>query len=416
MMGKSAGLERGRNLGRGNVWRILVIVILVLVCGLTLYREPISLGLDLQGGVHVVLEARETPQAPVNHETMERAIAVVERRVNALGVAEPLIQREGARRIVVQLPGVTDQAQAIDVIGRTAQLEIKNPQGVTVLTGADLQDARLGRDDLGRWTVDVTFTPEGARKFARLTTQYVGQPIPHTLDGELLVNPVVQEPITQGTGQISGGFTMEEARELAILLRAGSLPVPLDVVEIRNVGPTLGRESIDASLKAGILGLVLVVVYMLTYYRLPGLVADMALVVYGLLTLALLSALHATLTLPGVAGLILSVGMAVDANVIIFERIRDELRAGKRLRAGIDAGFQRSLGAILDANITTLITALILFYFGTGPVRGFAVTLGLGILVSMFTALVVTRWLLTSLVDRDPAGLIRYFGVEEAAS
>lgn len=401
---------------RGSAWRVLLVLIIIGVCAFTLYRDPIALGLDLQGGVHVVLEARETPQAPVTNETMERAIAVVERRVNGLGVAEPLIQREGARRIVVELPGITDPAQAVDVIGRTAQLEIKNPQGVTVLTGADLQDARLGRDDLGRWTVDVTFTPEGARKFARLTTQYVGQPIPHVLDGELLVNPVVQEPITQGTGQISGSFTMEEARELAILLKAGSLPVPLDVVEIRNVGPTLGRESIDASLKAGIVGLVLVAVYMLAYYRLPGLVADLALVVYGLLTLALLSALHATLTLPGVAGLILSVGMAVDANVIIFERIREELRAGKRLRAGIDAGFQRSLGAILDANITTLITALILFYFGTGPVRGFAVTLGLGILVSMFTALLVTRWLLTSLVDRDPARLVRYFGVEGAAS
>lgn len=401
---------------RGNVWRIVLLLVVVVAAGATLYARPIQLGLDLRGGIHAVLQARPTDGVEVSSDVMERAVAVIERRVNALGVAEPVIQRQGADRIVVELPGVRDAAEAMAVIGRTAQLEIKDPWGRTVLTGADLADARLGRDDLGRWAVDVTFTAEGTQKFARLTTQYVGQQIPHVLDGEILVNPVVNEPITRGTGQITGGFSMEEARNLAILLRAGALPVPLDVAEIRQVGPTLGQESIDRSLKAGIVGAVLVLLFMLSYYRLPGLVADIALAVYVVLVLSLLAAVNATLTLPGIAGLILSIGMAVDANVIIFERIREELRNGRRLRAAIDTGFHRAMTAIVDANLTTLITCGVLFYFGTGPVKGFAVTLSLGIVASMFTAVVLTRWLLGALVDVNPERLVRYFGVREAVS
>ncbi|HEY8496325.1 MAG TPA: protein translocase subunit SecD [Limnochordales bacterium] len=400
---------------RGNIVRIAVILVILAVTGVVLYRFPMQLGLDLQGGVHIVLEARETAGTPVSDEAIERAMAIIDRRINALGVAEPIIQREGSRRIVVELPGVTDQQQAVEVIGRTAQLEIQDPFGRTVLTGADLQDARLGVDRFGRPAVDVEFTPEGAARFAQLTTLYVGQPIPHLLDGELLVAPVVQEPITSGQGQITGNFTHEEARNLAVLLKAGSLPVPLEVVEMRNVGPTLGQESIDRSLRAGIAGLVLVVLYMIMFYRLPGLLADLALGVYILLVLALLAGLHATLTLPGIAGLILSVGMAVDANVIIYERIKEELRAGKRIRAAIRAGFHRAFAAILDANVTTIIAAGVLFFLGTGPVKGFAVTLSLGVAASMFTAIVVTRWLLAAAVDANPQGAARYFGVREAA-
>lgn len=391
-------------------------LIVVAAAAVTLYYRPVKLGLDLQGGVHAVLEAQPADDGPVTDDVMERAVAVIERRVNGLGVAEAVIQRQGARRIVVELPGVRDAADALGVIGRTALLEIKDPFGRTVLTGADLADARLGRSSLGGWAVDVTFTPEGARKFAQLTTRYVGQTIPHVLDGEILVNPVVNEPITRGEGQITGAFDMEEARELAILLRAGALPVPLDVVEIRNVGPTLGQESIDRSLRAGIVGLALVVAFMFLYYRLPGLVADVSLAIYVVLLLSLLVAVNATLTLPGIAGFILSIGMAVDANVIIFERIREELRAGKRLRAAIDAGFHRAMAAIIDANLTTLIASGALFYFGTGPVKGFAVTLTLGIVASMFTAIVVTRWLLRAVVDADPDRYVRYFGVQEVVS
>ncbi|MBO8141436.1 MAG: protein translocase subunit SecD [Firmicutes bacterium] len=400
---------------RGNAVRILTILLILAVTGVVLYRYPMNLGLDLQGGVHIVLEARESPGAAVTDDALERAIAVIDRRVNGLGVAEPVIQRQGERRIVVELPGVSDHQQAVEVIGRTAVLEIQDPMGRTVLTGADLREARLGLDQYGRPAVDVVFTSEGAARLAQLTTLYVGQPIPHLLDGELLVAPVVQGPITSGEAQITGNFTHEEARNLAILLQAGSLPVPLDVVEMRNVGPSLGQESIERSLRAGIAGALLVLLYMAMYYRLPGILADVALGVYVMLMLALLSGLGATLTLPGIAGLILSAGMAVDANVIIFERIRDELRAGKALRAAVRSGFGNAFRAILDANITTLITAGVLFYLGTGPVRGFAVTLGLGVLASMFTAIIVTRWLLAAAVDANPQGAARYFGVGEAA-
>jgi preprotein translocase subunit SecD len=345
---------------------------------------------------------------------MNRALAVVDRRVNALGVTEPVLQRLGDRRIIVELPGIEDPEQAISVIGKTAVLEFKDPTGVTVLTGADLANAALGRDHMGRPAVDVEFTADGAKKFAAITTEWVGHQMPILLDNRVISSPVIQTPITEGKGQITGGFTIESASELVILLRAGSLPVPLEVVEIRNVGPILGKESIDRSLKAGIIGIIGVLLFMLAYYRLPGGVANIALVIYIVLMLAELALVRATLTLPGIAGFILSIGMAVDANVIIFERIKEEIAAGKRVRAAVQAGFSRALATVLDANITTLITALILFNFGTGPIKGFAVTLSLGIITSMFTAIVVTRVFLDMAIDRDPVGFSRYLGVREA--
>ncbi|MFS8581719.1 MAG: protein translocase subunit SecD [Limnochordales bacterium] len=400
-------------MARDNVLRIVAILVIVAVTGVILYRTPIQLGLDLQGGIHIVLEARDPN---VTDEAMQGALAVIERRINALGVAEPTIQRQGARRIVVELPGVTDHQQAVDVIGRTAVLEILDPFGRVALTGADLRDARVGLDQFNQPAIDIEFTPEGAEKFARLTTLYVGEVIPHLLDGEVLVAPVVRQPITGGTGQITGNFTYEEARSIAIQLKHGALPVALEVESMSTVGATLGRESVEASLKAAVVGLVLVVLFMLAYYRLPGFLADFALGVYVLIALALLAQLGATLTLPGIAGFILSIGMAVDANVLIFERIKDELRAGKRMRAALRSGFQRAFVAIFDANLTTLIAVAALYYFGTGPVRGFAVTLGLGILASMFTAVVITRWLLGLAIDLNPKRAENYFGVREAAS
>lgn len=401
-------------LARDNMIRIAAILVIVAVTGFILYRTPIQLGLDLQGGVHIVLQARDTES--VTDEAMAGAMAVIERRINALGVAEPTIQRQGARRIVVELPGVTDHEQAIDVIGQTAVLEILDPLGRVALTGADLRDARVGLDPFNQPAIDIEFTPEGAEKFARLTSMYVGEVIPHLLDGEVLVAPVIRQPITGGTGQITGNFTHEEARNIAIQLKHGALPVALEVESMSTVGATLGKESVDSSLRAGVVGLVLVVLFMLAYYRLPGLLADLALGVYVLIVLALLAQLGATLTLPGIAGFILSIGMAVDANVLIFERIKDELRAGKRMRAAVRSGFQRAVVAILDANLTSLITVAALYYFGTGPVRGFAVTLGLGILASMFTAVVVTRWLLLVAIDWNPRRAEGYFGAKEAAS
>ncbi|NLJ25740.1 MAG: protein translocase subunit SecD [Firmicutes bacterium] len=397
---------------RGDSIRLLLLVVIIAVAGVVLYKVPLSLGLDLRGGVHVVMQAQERPDIKVTEETMQRVVSVIERRVNGMGVSEPIIQRQGARRVIIQLPGIYDQEAAIDTIGKTAQLEIKNPLGETVLTGADLVDAQLSRDQFGRPSVAVEFSKEGAKKFAQLTTVYQGQAIPHVLDGDILVNPVVEGPITGGKGQITGRFTVDEAKNLAVLLKAGSLPVPIEVMEIRNVGPILGQQSIDRSLKAGIIGIILIFIYMAAYYRLPGLVADVALAIYVVIVLGAMALLRATLTLPGIAGFILSIGMAVDANVLIFERIREEFRAGKHVRAAVAAGFDRAFRAIFDANITTLITAIVLFYYGSGPVKGFAVTLGLGILASMFTAIVVTRLILNLFVDRNPSGFGEHLGAK----
>lgn len=402
-------MRRGSGIRLGTIVAVAVLAVIILT------QMSLNLGLDLQGGVHVVMEAKPGQGEKLTEDVMNRALAVVERRVNGLGVAEPIVQRQGNRRIIVELPGISDQQEAIEVIGKTAQLEIKDPTGKTVLTGADLKDAYLSRDQLGRPAVSIEFTAEGAKKFAALTTTFQGQRIPHILDGEVLVNPEIREPILGGKGQITGQFTVEEAKNLAVLLKAGSLPVPMEVVEIRNVGPTLGKESIDLSIKAGILGAALVLLFMVFYYKLPGLIADLALGLYALIVLAAMAALGATLTLPGIAGFILTIGMAVDANVIIFERIKEELSNGKRLRAAIDAGFNRAFTTILDANVTTLITALVLFYYGTSSIRGFAVTLTLGILASMFTAIVVTRFLLNVVVDANPERFGKYFGMRGLA-
>jgi len=395
---------------------LLAILLVAAAAVAVLYTTPIRWGLDLQGGVQVVLEAQDVQGVQVTESLIDRAQAVIERRVNGLGVAEPVIQRQGDRRIIVELPGVHDHEQAIQVIGKTALLEFKDPAGNTVFTGSELRSATLTTDEYGRPAVSIELSREGAARFAELTARYLHtSPLPIVLDGEVLVAPVPQSVINDGRAVITGNFTLEEARNLAILLQSGALPVPLEVMEVRNVGPVLGRESVQKSLVAGIVGVALIAAYMVLYYRLPGGVADVALALYVVVLLGLLVGLRATLTLPGLAGFVLSLGMAVDANVIIFERVREELRAGKRLRAAMDAGWKRAFVAIFDANVTTLISAVILMYFGTGPVRGFAVTLSLGILVSMFTAVVVTRTLLALLVDRDPDRFARYFGVKEVA-
>ncbi|HHV43706.1 MAG TPA: protein translocase subunit SecD [Firmicutes bacterium] len=396
---------------KGNRIRLVVVLALLVAAGVLLYRMPLRLGLDLQGGVHVVLQAKGSDDVEVDEDLMQRVITVIDRRINALGVTEPVIQPEGVDRVIVELPGVHDHEEALRVIGRPAQLEFWDPYGNTVLTGADLADARQSFDNMGRPGVAVTFNRDGARKFAELTARSLGMQLPIVLDGEIISSPRVETIIPDGKAIISGAFTIEEAQELALQLRAGALPVPLEVLEVRNVGPSLGQESIDASLKAGIIGVLLVFLFMLLYYKLPGAVADLALAIYVVLVLGVFTALRATLTLPGIAGFILSIGMAVDANVIIFERLKEELAAGKRLRAAIDAGFHRALPAIADANITTLIAAVVLFIFGSGPIRGFAVTLGIGIVVSMFTAIVVTRLFLHLVVDRNPEKYAKYFGV-----
>lgn len=359
------------------------------------FAKLIKQGLDLQGGVHVVLEAQDTPEAPVTPDRVKQAMAIIENRVNAFGVSEPVIQLQGDRRIIVELAGMQDPDEAVRNLIKTAYLEFITEDGTTVLTGRQLKHAAEEKMPQSEQVqVNLEFDLEGAKTFAEVTAANVGKRIFIVLDGNVLQAPVVEEPIPNGRARITGYASLPEAHNIAVLLNSGALPVKMEVMEKRAVGPTLGADSLDKSVKAGIVGLAAVLIFMLVYYRLPGLVADFALIFYALLVLLIFIALNVTMTLPGIAGFLLSLGMAVDANVIIFERFREEMWTGKTLQSAIDAGFKRAFVAILDSNVTTLIAAGVLFYFGTGPIKGFAVTLSIGILASMFTAITVTRYLL----------------------
>jgi len=369
---------------------VVVVIFIAIILSFPL-NEKINLGLDLQGGSHVILECVDTPIAPVDNDAVNRVLEIIRNRIDQLGVSEPVIQRQGENRILIQLPGVEDPEAAVDLIGKTALLEFKNEDGDTQLTGAHLINAKSSFDQFSRAVVLIEFDKTGAKEFGEATKNNVGKVLAITLDGKEISAPVVQEPILDGKAQITGKFTVESANHLAILLRAGALPVKVEILENRSIGPTLGRDSISKGVKAGIVGLILILIFMLIYYKRFGLVADFSLVVCMILIVGALAGLKATLTLPGIAGIILTIGMAVDANILIFERIKEELKLEKTFRASIDAGFNKAFRTIFDANVTTLIAALALFYFGTGFIKGFAVTLSIGILASMFTAIIVTK-------------------------
>lgn len=390
---------------------LLVIIIIIGAAALAVnpLRNSIKLGLDLRGGVQVRLQAK----GEVTDEELNKVIAIMRNRVDKLGVTEPIIQKEGTNRVLIELPGVQDPESAINIIGKTAQLEFKTADGATVLTGKDLKYAQEGKDaTTGEVFVGLELNEEGIKKFADITTQLVNlypevngqrderRVIAIMLDEEVLQAPYVIEPITTGTGaRITGYANLEEAHNIAVLLRSGALPVPVEIIEKRTVGPTLGADSIVKSTKAGIWGIVAIMVFMLAFYRVPGIIANISLVLYSLIVLGIFAGINATLTLPGIAGFLLSIGMCVDANIIIYERLKDELRNGKSIRAAIDAGFSRAFWTIFDSNVTTLIAAGVLFYLGTGTIKGFAVTLSIGILSSMFTAITFTRFMLKSLAD-----------------
>ena len=319
---------------------------------------------------------------------------MIRNRIDALGLTEPIIQREGADRIRIELAGIADQQAAREVIGRTAMLKFAGPDGEVLLTGGDLRDAYSTFDEMNQPAVGLEFTADGTAKFAAATERFIGQVISIHLDEELVSAPVVQSVITEGRAIIQGNMTTEETRNIALMLRSGALPLTLTELETRAVGPMLGADSLERSLRAGVAGLVLVLLFMLGYYRYFGLVANVALLGYVAIVTAALAALNAVLTLPGIAGIILSIGIAVDANVVIFERIKEELRQGRAARNAVEAGFQRAFRAVLDSNVTTLFAAAVLFGLGTGPIRGFATTLSIGVLASMFTAVYLTRFLL----------------------
>ncbi|HIK56333.1 MAG TPA: protein translocase subunit SecD [Synechococcales cyanobacterium M55_K2018_004] len=430
-----------------------LILVLAIAAAIVIVQVPSRLGLDLQGGTQLTLQVKTTEAVPeITPEKLEAVRSVVERRINSLGVSEAVVQTVGNNQLLVQLPGVTDPAQAERVLGGTAQLDFREQRvGTEAQLAAELQvrqdlliqqaqlktsgnqqaiaenQAALERSDAAiadlfektqltgdklrnayaqpvagdSWEVGLEFNEQGGIEFAELTKNIAGtgRTLGIFLDNQLLSAPTVdakyaETGIAGGRASISGGFDAQRAADLAVQLRGGALPVPVEIVENRTVGATLGRDSIERSIYAGLAGLLLVLLFMVVYYRLPGLIADIALVIYALLTFAVFSLLGVTLTLPGIAGFILSIGMAVDANVLIFERTREELRAGKTLYRSVESGFYRAFSSILDSNVTTLIACAALFWLGAGLVKGFALTLAIGVGVSMFTALTVSRTLL----------------------
>lgn len=397
-------------------------------------------GLDLQGGLQVLLVADLPPDQEITPDAIEAARRVIESRVNGLGVTEPLVQTQGTRRIIVELPGIEDPDLAIATIKETGLLEFIDTEGVylepgtrvrtdvetasevqageevtgtteskvyhTVMTGQHLEDAKVvirTQRGIAEPMVSFELDDEGRKIFAEFTSQNVGKYLAIVLDKEVISCPVIKAAITDGAGVIEGNFTRESANALAVQLRYGSLPIPLRVETVREVGPTLGRESVDESLRAGLIGLSMVLLFMLIYYRLPGLLADLALILYALLNLMLYKLIPVTLTLPGLAGFLLSAGMAVDANILIFERMKEELRNGRSLLAAINAGFDRAWTSIRDSQISTLIICAVLYIFGSNfgasMVKGFAITLALGTVINIFTAVTATRTFIQIIFD-----------------
>lgn len=394
---------------------ILICLLLVGSCYFVVLKADrgIRRGLDIAGGLYVLLEAVTTGDEGVDADVIERAIAIIRMRVDDLGVAEPSIIPQGTKRIRIELPQVDDAEQAREIIGKTALLTFNGPDGKEIVTGAHLKEAVAQRHpQTGEPIVSIEFDEEGSQLFGEATGKYLGQQIFISLDQEVISDPVIRSVIPGGSGYIEGNFTFEEAANLALLIRSGSLPLEFKELETRLIGPTLGQRTEQISLAAAAVGLAVVALYMLLFYRFSGVVAVVGLAFYLTLALGVLTLLPGyTLTLPGMAGLVLSIGMAVDANVIIFEQIKEELYQGRTIRTALESGFKNAFRIILDSNVTTIIASVVLFLLASGPVKGFAVTLFIGILASMVTAIFLARRLFL-LAFR--AGIIRhssYLGV-----
>ncbi len=412
------------------------------------------LGLDLVGGVQALLEADLPEDTQIDSQSMATARTIVENRVNGLGVNEAVVQQAGDRRIVVELPGETDPEKALATLRQTGLLEFVDMSSIppeqaislvgaqiltdiptssnlettegeqpvdlppfpTVMTGSGLNNVNVTRDQLGQYQIQFELNSEAARTFADFTSQNVGNILAIVLDKQVISVPRIDDPITDGQGIISGNFDLESANALAIQLRYGSLPIPLKVVQVRTVGPTLGQDSLQKSMQAGLIGFAIVVLFMAIYYRVPGILADISILIYALIAFALFRWIPVTLTLAGIAGFLLSTGSALDANILIFERMKEEIRSGRTLNQSMDLGWQRAWPSIRDSNIATLITCGILFWFGSTYgatiVKGFSLTLAIGVIISLFTAILVTRSLLgVVLVYFKPTNLTRWFGL-----
>jgi len=418
-------------------YKILFVLAIIGVCvwQVSPLSKKIKLGLDLLGGMQLMLQVEKTNlEEKAVTDSTDRALEIIRNRIDALGVTEPVIQKAGEDCILIQLPGIKDPERAIEIIGKTALLEFKLvdddnklldqalsgnvPEGYEVaylvrkdergirqqgpalllkkeaeLSGSGLKDAYIGIDSNGFPEVRLEFNREGAKKFARVTGTNIEKRLAIVLDGRVQSAPVIKDCISGGKAQITGRFTMDEAKDLAIVLRAGALPAKLSIIQKRIVGPSLGRDSIQKGATSAFLGTILVLLFMVIYYAGSGMIANFALFINILIIFAVLAFFKATLTLPGIAGIALTIGMAVDANVLIFERIREELKIRKTIRSSIDAGYERALVTIVDSNLTTVIAAFILFLFGTGSIKGFGLTLTVGILANIFTAVFVTKLL-----------------------
>ncbi len=404
---------------------ILVLIVLAAICfsvlsyigiGSTHFLGVggIRQGLDLKGGVSITYEAEKIGVTPAE---MDSAISLIRRRLDRKNYTEAEVAKQGDNRIRVEIPGVENAEQAVSEIGKTALLTFKDEAGNVILTGADVKTAtKQVRSSQGAPTdivVALEFSDNGKALFEKATGENIGKKIIISLDEDLVSEPSVNEKITGGNAEIRGNFTAATAEELATQIREGSLPFKLTVMSVDTVGATLGVNALNTSAVAGVIGAVLVFIFMAIAYKLLGFAADLALVLYVSLLIVIVSVTKITLTLPGIAGIILSIGMAVDANVVIFERIKEELRSGRNIRSSVDAGFKRAFPAILDSNVTTLISAVVLFWLGTGPIKGFAQTLSIGILLSMFTALFITRQIVTNLVGAGIGNNKLYGGVEQ---
>ncbi|MEB3287049.1 MAG: protein translocase subunit SecD [Vampirovibrionales bacterium] len=410
-------------------WMLLVIVALVIASILTIVKKPPVLGLDLKGGTRLTLQATPSESVPtINASVMNSLQAVLERRVNKLGVAEAVVQRAGRDRILVEIPGITDPQEARNMLGKVGNLEFRrmvNGQWVASgVSGKDLAKAEVSQQtgtSSGRWIILFSLNAQGAKKFGDLTAELApkNEPLGIFFDGQLVSAPSVRTPILQGEGMIEGDFTLAEVKDTVALLNAGALPANIEIIQENTVGPLLGESSIHSSLFAGLIGIGLVIIFMMLLYRAQGLIADMALIVYTLLTYAAFLLIPVTFTLAGIAGFILSIGMAVDANILIFERTKEELRNGRSLLKAIEVGFERAFPSIFDSNTTTLITCALLWWLGTGAVKGFALTLAIGVAISMFSAITVTRTFLTIInsgAHHQPGQAISAFGVTVAKS
>lgn len=401
---------------------VILAIAVAVVALIPVYQSHANLGLDLQGGVLIRLEAPEG----TSNEDMLGAISIINNRINGLGVSEPDVRLEGSNRIAVELPGVKDPEEAVRTIGTTAKMSfVRVDNGEVVVDGSHLKDAQAMTDDQAtdpnrRFVVSITFDDEGAEAFKKATQDLVSKysegdqkrAIAIVLDDKVISAPTIQSAITNGQAQISGGFSsMEEASNLAVQLNSGALPVDLKIVEQNTVGAQLGPDAIAQSLNAAIIGCIILALFLLAIYRGPGLVANISLVLYALLLAGALILIRSTITLQVIAAFLLSIGMAVDANILIYERIREELRAGKSVRVATDSGFKKALATILDANVTTLIATFVLMALGTGSVRGFAITLAIGIVISLFTAITFTRFILKNLVLGGVIKTPRFYGV-----